>query len=69
MGVEDRGRQGIKDHEREFADLAIFILELVDDEREGGRDAGRRQGKDGALGLEEKEVTKREEMCEKTLQT
>lgn len=69
VGVKDGGRQGIKDHEGQFAHLAIFILELVDDDGEGGRDAGGRQGKDDGLGLEEKKGREREEdICEKRLQ-
>jgi len=59
MGVQDRGREGIEDHKSQFPDLAIFILELVDDEGKGGRDAGGWQGKDGGLGLEEKEETEK----------
>lgn len=52
MRVQDRGRQGIEDHEGQFPDFAVFIVEFVDDKGEGGRDAGGREGEDRPLGLQ-----------------
>lgn len=50
--VKDGGRQGIEDHEGQFPNLAVVIVELVDDEGEGRRDAGGREREDRPLGLQ-----------------